>query len=343
MKALYLLTEESVGQVLCHDITKIEAGGFKGALFKKGHRIREEDIPVLLDLGKKHIYALELEEGELHEDDAGYLVAGAVRGDGLELQGPSEGRFNLAAAHRGLLKVDSAALGALNEVDEVVVSTLHGDVHVEKGERVAGVKVVPLVVSGDLIRQVEEACSKGPIISIKPYRIIKPGLVITGREVAEGRIKDGFAPVLKEKASFYELYEPVVRYAVDDSQIIAEHIEELFSAGCGMIIVTGGMSVDPDDVTPVGIRKAGAEIVKYGAPVLPGAMFLLAYKGEVPVIGLPACAMYYRITVLDVLLPRLLAKEKVTAKEISALGHGGLCRVCEPCSFPHCSFGKGSG
>ncbi|MEW5784594.1 MAG: molybdopterin-binding protein [Bacillota bacterium] len=341
MEIKLLKTEESVGRIICHDITRIEKGTFKGAAFKKGHCIREEDIPVLLDLGKNHIYALELDAGELHEDEAGQRVVTAVQGSGLEAKGPSEGRFNLVAAGRGLLKIDVTRLNRINEISDVIVSTLHSGVHVEKGESVAAVKVVPLVVPDALVRRVEVVCAGEKIISILPYHNHRIGLVITGREVAEGRIKDGFAPVLFEKCRFYGLAEPAVRYAVDDAALIAGEINALLNDGCTFVIVTGGMSVDPDDVTPAAIRQTGAVLVKYGAPVLPGAMFLLAYKDDIPVIGLPACAMYYRTTVLDVIMPRLLAGEKVTAADIGNLGHGGLCRACEICRFPHCSFGKG--
>jgi hypothetical protein len=334
-------TEKSVGKVIWHDITKIEKGSFKGPLFKKGHCIREEDVPVLLDLGKNRIYSIELEPGDLHEDEAGLRLARAVSGPGLELQGPSEGRFNLVAARRGLLKVDVAKLNRVNQIKDIVVSTLHTNIHVEGGEKVAGAKVIPLVVGEPVLRRVEAACAGSPVLAVMPYRKIKPALVITGREVAEGRIKDGFASVLAEKALFYGMEAPLVDFAVDDPPVIAGKISAFLEKGCSLIIVTGGMSVDPDDVTPAGIAGAGARVVKYGAPVLPGAMFLLAYKGTVPVIGLPACAMYFQNTVLDVILPRLLAGEILKARDISNLGHGGLCRGCDRCSYPHCSFGKG--
>lgn len=341
MKIKLLKTEESAGRIICHDITRIEKGSFKGAAFKKGHCIREEDIPVLLDLGKNHIYALELEAGDLHEDEAGQRVASAVQGSGLEAKGPSEGRFNLIAARRGLLKIDVARLSRINEISDVIVSTLHSGVHVEKGEIVAAVKVVPLVVPDALVRRVEEVCAGEKVVSVIPYHKHRIGLVITGREVAEGRIKDGFAPVLLDKSKFYGLAEPVIRFAVDDTALISGEIIDLLNDGCTFVIVTGGMSVDPDDVTPAAIKQTGATLVKYGAPILPGAMFLLAYKDDIPVVGLPACAMYFRTTVLDVIMPRLLAGEKVTAADIGSLGHGGLCRGCEICRFPHCSFGKG--
>ncbi|HHX88039.1 MAG TPA: molybdopterin-binding protein [Firmicutes bacterium] len=342
MKISYFETEKSVGKIICHDITKIEKGSFKGARFKKGHRITKEDVPVLLDLGKKHIYSIELEPGDLHEDDAGEKIAQLLAGSGLQLEGPSEGRLNLVSLQRGLLKVDIEQVKALNSIPDVIVSTIHTNSPVDAGEKVAGIKVIPLVVSEKIIRQVEQACPPDcPPINVLPYRKVKLGVIITGYEIKQGRIKDGFAPVIKEKAAYYGLDEPPVIYVEDDAPWIASCIKQLLEKGCQMVIVTGGMSVDPDDVTPTGIKMAGAKLVKYGAPVLPGAMFMLAYLGETPVIGLPACAMYFRSTVLDVLLPRILAGEKISARHIAELGHGGLCRGCSSCRFPNCSFGKG--
>ncbi len=342
MKMHQFETEKSVGRIICHDITKIEKGAFKGALFKKGHRIREEDVETLLSLGKKHIYALELEAGDLHEDDAGERIARALAGSGVKISGPSEGRLDLVAAHPGLLKIDLSRLQRINCIPDVVVATLHSGTPVESRVTVAGAKVIPLFVSEETVGTVEQICAEAaPPLQVLPYLPLKLGGVITGREVMEGRIKDAFAPVLAQKADSYGLEQPLIRFAGDDGEHIAAAITELLAEGCNLVIITGGMSVDPDDVTPSGIRKTGAEVVKYGAPALPGAMFLLAYKGDIPLIGLPACAMYFKNTVLDILLPRLLAGERVTAAEIAALGHGGLCRRCETCFFPNCSFGKG--
>ncbi len=342
MKISYFETEKSIGKIICHDITKIEKGSFKGARFKKGHRITAEDVPVLLDLGKKHIYSIELEPGDLHEDDAGEKIARLLAGSGLQLEGPAEGRINLVSLQRGLLKVDIEQINALNNLPDVIASTIHTNSPVTQGEKVAGVKVIPLVVSKETIRQVEQVCPPGyPPVNVLPYHKINLGVIITGYEVKHGRIKDGFAPVIKEKAAYYGLDDPPLLYVEDDASQIAACIKQLIDQGCQIVIVTGGMSVDPDDVTPTGIKLAGAGLVKYGAPVLPGAMFMLSYLGEIPVIGLPACAMYFRTTVLDVLLPRILVGEKITARHIAELGHGGLCRGCSSCRFPNCSFGKG--
>ena len=342
MKVSFIETEKAVGKVIFHDITQIERGAFKGARFKKGHVIREEDVEILLQLGKNHIYSIEMEPGELHEDDAGLRIARAIQGPGLQIQEPSEGRLNLVAAERGLLKIDVDRLNKINSLPDVVVSTLHTNSPVQAGERVAGAKVIPLVVREEVVLEVEAICAGiSGLLQVKPYRQSKWGGVITGREVKEGRIKDGFSPVLSEKAKLFKLDPPEIVYAEDDAEVIAARIGDLLAKGCQLIMVTGGMSVDPDDVTPTGIKKSGAHVVKYGAPVLPGAMFLLAYHGQVPVIGLPACGMYFKNTVLDVLLPRILAGEKISAADIITLGHGGLCRSCEDCVFPHCSFGKG--
>ena len=344
VKIQQLETEKAVGCVICHDITKIEKGAFKGALFRKGHRIRPQDVEMLLDLGKKHIYALELDAGDVHEDDAGTRIARALAGPGpgLELSGPSEGRLDIMARHAGLLKIDIPRLQRINCMPDVVVATLHSNSPVQAGEKVAGAKVIPLVVKEETVAAVEQICAEGaPPMCLLPYLPCKLGGVITGREIMDGRIKDGFSPILLQKAACYGLEQPAIRFVGDDTALIAASIEELLARGCNLIIITGGMSVDPDDVTPSGIKKTGAQIVKYGAPALPGAMFLLAYKDDVPLIGLPACAMYFQNTVLDILLPRLLAGERVTAAEIAALGHGGLCHRCESCFFPRCSFGKG--
>lgn len=343
MKKNQIETRKAVGQLICHDITKIEKGVFKGAIFKRGHRITEEDIETLLDLGKNHIFTLELDENELHEDDAGLRLARALAGPGLSVGSPSEGRLDLAAEYAGLLKVDSARLLRINSIPDVVAATLHNNTPLEKGEKVAGAKVIPLAVKDDIIAAVENICSEKPaLLEVKPYHNFKISGIITGREVFEGRIKDGFAPVLARKAARFGQAEPVINYCPDDTSQITSLINTQIREGCSMIIVTGGMSVDPDDVTPTAIKNTGAKLVKYGAPALPGAMFMLAYLEQVPVIGLPACAMYYENTILDILLPRILAGEIITTEDIAALGHGGLCQRCEVCTFPKCSFGKGS-
>ena len=343
MKNIYIETEKAVGKVICHDMTKIEKGVFKGALFKKGHVIREEDVEKFIKMGKNRIALVELEDGELHEEEAGFRIANAIKGSGLSIKGPSEGRFNLVSEARGLLKVNVPNLYKINCIPNVVVSSLHNDTHVEEGQIVAGTKAIPLIVKEKIIFKVESITSHSlPLLSVLPYKKVRVGAVITGREVYEGKIADGFGSVLTKKTDFFNLEQPAVTYVTDDRDKICRAILDHLYNGCKMVLVTGGMSVDPDDVTPAGVRKTGAKIIRYGAPVMPGAMFMMAYKGEVPIIGIPGCAMYADTTILDLLLPRIVAGETIKASDIIRFGHGGLCRSCEKCLYPICPFGKGS-
>ncbi len=342
MKAKKIKTEESVGKIICHDITKIEKGIFKGARFKKGHVICKEDIEVLLNLGKKHIYSLEMCPGEIHENEACLKIAKALTGEGVKIEEPSEGRVNLVSERRGILKVDVSKLNAINSLVDVAVATLHTNLPVEKFTRVAGVKLIPLITRDKVIQNIENICTKGDsVIKVLPYIKFNIGCIITGAEIKEGRVKDEFLPILKEKIKYFNANLLTTYYLADSPGLIEEQINKLYENNCNLIIVTGGMSVDPDDVTPEAIRKASTEIVKYGAPVLPGGMFMLAYKNDTPVIGLPACAMYYENTILDIIMPKIMAGEKVTREDIMFLGHGGLCLSCHECRFPNCSFGKG--
>lgn len=341
MEISYAKTKDAVGKVLSHDVTRIIKGKCKGPVFKKGHIIKKEDISVLLDIGKEHICFLDLDHDEVHEDEAGLVLASCAAGEGLHMEGPSEGRVNLMASHDGLLKVDVENLLKINQLPNVVMSSLHNNSPVKKGDPVAGTRIIPLAIKEEVLNEAKKIRSqKGSLIKVLEYQSPKMGALITGREIYDGRIKDVFAPLLKEKAEAYALPGPLIESAPDDAAFIASKINMFLDKGCSLIVVTGGMSVDPDDVTPTGIKLSGAEIVKYGAPVLPGAMFLLAYHGQVPVVGVPACGMFFKTTVFDLFLPRLLTGEKLNSSDIAALGHGGFCRRCETCFYPGCSFGK---
>lgn len=333
--------QEAVGKVLSHDITKIVRGEFKGPAFRKGHIIQTKDIEELLKLGKEEIYVLELEPGEIHEDEAGVRLGMAVAGGGVTWQGPQESRVNLFAARPGLLKINTSALKAINSLPEVVLATLPGNTEVKAGDMLAGTKVIPLVVKEEVIQAVEEICAaEQGIIKVKPFSTLKVGIIVTGKEVYQGRIADTFGPLLKQKVESLGSVVLDLEHAPDDSRAISRLINQMLAQGAEVIMVSGGMSVDPNDVTPKGIQISGAAIEKYGAPVLPGAMFLLAYHQEVPILGIPACSMYFRATILDLVLPRLLAGERVTREDIIALAHGGLCRACPECHYPCCSFGR---
>jgi molybdenum cofactor synthesis domain-containing protein len=332
---------EAEGSVLCHDITEIVPGKFKGRAFKKGRIVRKEDIPKLLSLGKEHIYVWELTDSLVHEDDAAARIAKAVAGSGLSLTDPVEGKVSLKASVPGLLKINVDALDEINSIEQIVLASLHSNRRVKAGSVVAGCRVVPLVIEADKLLAVEEIGRKhAPVIEVKPLRSMKIGLVTTGSEVYHHRIEDAFGPVVQAKVT--ELGSQVIRQILvpDDVAMICQAIRTLIEEGAEMILTTGGMSVDPDDVTPAAIRSIGGRVVTYGAPVLPGSMVMLAYFGNIPIVGLPGCVMYHKTTIFDLIIPRILAGEEVTRKDIVRLGHGGLCLECSECHFPNCSFGK---
>ncbi len=338
-------TEEAVGHVLCHDITQIIRGVTKGPRFKKGHIVKPEDIPVLLSIGKDHLYVWEKDEKKLHEDEAAQILCRLSRSEMMEASAPKEGKIELTAQCDGLLKVDVERLLAINELGEIIIATRHNNIPVKKGDKLAGMRVIPLVIEKELLKKAEAIGKKEPLLKLLPYKKMRVGIVTTGNEVFYGRIKDTFTPVVAGKLKAYGLTVERQIYSDDKPENILRAINELLDMGIELILCTGGMSVDPDDKTPAAIKSTGARIISYGAPVLPGAMFLLAYweKGErkVPIMGLPGCVMYAATTVFDLVLPRILAGDEVTRHEICALGHGGLCFSCKICTFPECSFGKG--
>ncbi|KNZ43524.1 molybdopterin-binding protein [Acetobacterium bakii] len=333
---------DSLGMFLAHDMTEIIPGKFKGAAFKKGHIVEEKDIPRLLNMGKEHIAIIEFNEGTIHEDDAAIRLAKAALGCGVVFQAATEGKVNILAAEPGLLKINYQVLQEINELGEMMMATLHTDMMVAKGTLVAATRIIPLSIENEELEIMEKLCAENePIVQVLPLKKFKVGVVTTGNEIYYGRIEDKFGDVIREK--FSELDSHVFKqvFSRDDSDMIAQCILDLIEEGADIVTVTGGMSVDPDDVTPEGIRKSGAKFVSYGAPTLPGAMFLVSYIGEIPVLGLPGCIMYSRRTVFDLVVPKLMVGEKLTLKDISKLGHGGLCSSCAECHYPNCGFGKG--
>ena len=333
--------EDSVGCILSHDVTKIVPGEFKGRLFKKGHVIREEDIPKLLDIGKEHIYVWEPKKGQLHENDAAIRVKDLVLGQGCYISEEiKEGKIDFFANTQGIVKINKGLLLKLNLLGEIIVSTIHNNTPVKKGEKIGATRVIPLIIDEKKILEAEKII-KEKIISVEEIKPKKAVLITTGNEVYKGRIKDAFLPVMKEKLEYYgsEIVKQII--LPDNKEMITENILKAIEEDkVDMIICTGGMSVDPDDVTPSAIKDCNGEIVTYGAPVLPGAMFLLAYNKNIPILGVPSCAMYSKRTIFDLVLPRILADEKLSFEDIARFGNGGMCLNCEICSFPHCSFGK---
>jgi hypothetical protein len=333
---------EAVGMVLPHDITEIIKGSFKGPAFKKGHVIQPEDIEHLRRLGKEHIFVLQLTPEEIHENEAALLLADALAGSGVDYSSEIvEGKVSLTATVDGLLKINREDLFRFNMLGEVMCATLQDNTPVSKGEQVAASRLIPLVSERRVVDEAVAIAASGmPVVRVLPLRRVKAGLVITGSEVFSGRIEDRFEPVLREKLSQLGSSVGTVRFAPDDPALIATEIRTCLENGAELIVTSGGMSVDPDDVTRQGIRSAGAESMVYGTPVLPGAMFLVGRIGLVPVLGVPACGMFYKITVLDLVLPRILTGEAIGREELAALGHGGLCRNCKQCRYPVCNFGK---
>ena len=334
-------TTESVGHVLCHDMTQIIPGVTKDAVFRKGHVVREEDIPVLLSIGKDNLYVWEKDDTMYHEDEAADILRGLCQNDYMEASSPKEGKVELTAQTDGLFKVDEERLIRLNSLGEMMVATRHGNFPVKKGDKLAGTRIIPLVIEKEKMEAAKEAVGEEPLLALLPYHHKKVGIVTTGNEVFHGRIKDQFGPVIREKLAEFDTEVLGQTIMNDDQEKITEAIQAFLDAGADMVVCTGGMSVDPDDTTPAAIKGTGAEIVSYGAPVLPGAMFLLAYtKDGRPIMGLPGCVMYAKRTIFDLVLPRVMADERVTAQDLAKLGMGGLCLGCPTCIFPNCGFGK---
>ncbi len=334
-------TTDAVGHVLCHDMTQIIKGEYKDARFRKGHVVREEDIPVLLSMGKEHLYVWEMVPGMVHENDAAERLCALCVNENMERGGVKEGKIELTAACDGLFQVDSRRLTAVNSIEDIIIPTRHGNTGVRRGDRLAGARVIPLVIREEKLLSAEEAAGPAPLLELLPYVKRTAAIVATGSEVKSGLIQDAFTPVVRDKLAEYGIETLTAVYSGDGVENVANAISEVRRTGAEIILCTGGMSVDPDDNTPGGIRASGARIVSYGAPVLPGAMLLVGYYEDgTPVLGLPGCVMYAGATIFDLLLPRIAAGVEITREEIAAMGEGGLCLGCKPCRWPHCPFGK---
>ena len=334
-------TTDAVGHVLCHDMTQIIKGEYKDARFRKGHVVREEDIPVLLSMGKEHLYVWEMVPGMVHENDAAERLYALCANENMERSGVKEGKIELTAACDGLFRVDSRRLTAVNSIEDIIIATRHGNTGVRRGDRLAGARVIPLVIREEKLLSAEEAAGPAPLLELLPYVKRTAAIVATGSEVKSGLIQDTFTPVVRDKLAEYGIETLTAVYSGDGVENVANAISEVRRTGAEIVLCTGGMSVDPDDNTPGGIRASGARIVSYGAPVLPGAMLLAGYYDDgTPVLGLPGCVMYAGATIFDLLLPRIAVGVEITREEIAAMGEGGLCLGCKPCRWPHCPFGK---
>ena len=334
-------TKNAVGHVLCHDLTRIVPGQFKGAQFRKGHVVTQEDIPMLLSMGKEHLYVWEMTPGMLHENDAAERLCAICKNENMTRGEVREGKIELRAACDGLFRVDVAKLNAINEIDELMIATRHSDTAVHAGDKLCGTRVIPLIIREEKLDEADRVAAGRPILELLPYKLKTAAVITTGSEVASGRIEDTFTPILEKKLSAFGVRMTEHATVGDGLENVAQAIAAMREKKTDMILCTGGMSVDPDDNTPGAIKKSGANIISYGAPVLPGAMFLLGYfEDGQPILGLPGCVMYAKATVLDLLLPRIAAGVPVTRKEIAHMGNGGLCLGCGECRYPVCPFGK---
>lgn len=331
--------ENAVGMQLCHDITAMY-DGFKGAAFKRGHMIREEDIPLLLDYGKRTVFVWEENAGEIHEEDAARRMAAMALVQGAYYTEPSEGKVLLMAAERGMFRVDRLLQQKLNSIGDITITSLPDHYPIEKGARLASMRIVPLVTEEKQIIEAEELCKGRKLFDLRPYQRRKIGVVITGSEVYHGRIRDKFEPVVRKKMEAYPSEIVGVTICDDDLDMIVTAAKKHLEHGADFLIFTGGMSVDPDDLTPTAIRALGADIVSYGVPSQPGNMTLVAYLGGTAILGVPGAAISLPTTVFDVLLPQVFAGDTLTKEDLIHLGSGGLCQLCDACHWPNCTFGR---
>jgi molybdopterin biosynthesis enzyme len=331
--------EDAVGLTLAHDITEVIPGKKKDASFRRGQIIQEGDIDRLLDLGKGHIYVTDGEEKEVHEDEAGRRIALSAMDENMDISPAKEGRINIRSRIDGLATVNTKALTEINRVKHVLFTVVPDSYPVKAGDIVAATRIIPLYISEELLAEAEGIGRKG-IVRILPFKPMKVGLVVTGTEVASGRIVDGSVRV-EEKLSGYGLEVLGKKLVPDDVGLIRDAIFEMIERGAEIIVTTGGLSVDPDDLTKEGVEATGAKVIAYGAPVFPGAMFLIAKLKGRYILGAPACVYFNTRTVLDIFLPRVMAGHGLGAETVRRLALGGLCLHCPECHYPNCYFGKG--
>jgi len=331
--------EKAVGMILCHDITQIVPGKFKGRIFKKGHIIQQEDVEKLIKLGKEQIYIWEPIAGEIHEDEAALRIARAVSGENIGYDEPEEGKSTLKSKEKGLLKINSALLYKINSIKNISVASLPGNFKVEEGQKIAGARVIPLLIKEEKLKKIENLCLKrGKVFAVKNYKKMKAAIITNGNEIYKKKIQDKFGPIMKEKLNYFRAKYLGQTICPDDIEEIKKAIFHYKEKEADLIILTGGMSVDPDDLTPAAIKESGAKVVTYGTPVQPGNMFMMAYLDNTVLLGVPGCVMYYKTTILDVVLPRIFTGEILTKQDFVKMGEGGFCLNCEVCRYPNCFF-----
>lgn len=317
-------TENAVGMVLAHDHTQIITDSFKGVRFPKGHIVKKEDIPILLEMGKETLFVLETQPGMLHEDEAAYRLRDICMGENLTSSEPHEGKIELFANCDGLFVADAEKLFTLNMLDQIVIPALNNNTAVSKGTKVSAMRVVPLMIEESRLIEAEQLVSS-PVFQVIPWRRLTAAIFVTGSEIRKGLIKDTFSPLVVEKLSPYPVSIEIIQEVGDKVEDIRKAIEGALDSELDLIFCTGGMSVDPDDNTPEAILASGAEVVTYGSPVFPGAMFMLAYyPNGACIMGLPGGVVVGKQTILSLVLPRVIAGQRLTKEDIAAMGLGGL-------------------
>ena len=331
--------EDAVGMTLCHDLTEMR-NGFKGAAYKRGHVILPEDIPRMLDMGKRTVFVWEENAGEIHEEDAALRMAAMAAVPGAHYTAPSEGKVLMIADISGMLRVDTDLLREINTIGDLTISTLPDHYPVRPGMRLASMRIVPLVTAEAQIEKAEALTKGRKLIDLKPYLPHKTGIIITGSEIYHGRIRDRFEAAARKKLAAYPGDVLGATVCDDDIDMLTGAAKDFLEKGADFLIFSGGMSVDPDDLTPTAIRQLGCDVISHGVPSQPGNMTLMAYLGDIPVMGVPGAAISLPTTIFDVMLPQIFTGVRFTREELIRLGDGGLCQLCGECRFPNCTFGR---
>ncbi|NDV26004.1 FmdE family protein [Desulfovibrio sp. JC010] len=335
--------EDAVGKTALHDMTRIEPGVSKGPEFKAGQEITAGDVCRLQQMGRNRIYVQDesVAGGMVHENEAVQAFAERMAGEGVVFKTPpEEGKISFCAASKGLFTINRDILERFNMLPDVMCTSRQGDILVDEGKSVAGTRAIPLHISETVFRNALSVLDEAPLFSVTPLRRGKVGILVTGTEVFQGLIEDKFIPIISGKVE--RLGCDVVASVIvpDDREAIANGVKELLEQRADLIVTTAGLSVDPDDATRAGLVDAGLQDALFGVPALPGTMLLTGKIGNVDVMGVPACALFYKTTSFDLLLPRILAGQTLDRKSLARIAEGGLCLNCRSCTFPKCPFGK---
>jgi formylmethanofuran dehydrogenase subunit E len=336
--------EKAVGRRALHDMTRVIPENEKGPAFHRGQTITAGDVCRLQQMGRMNVYVEDekMNEAEwVHEDEAALAFAGTMAGEGVSFsETPREGKINMTATRDGLLVVDTKRLLSFNMLPNVICASRQSYSTVNRGDKVAGVRAIPLYLNKNYFHKAMDTVNGQPLFRVLPLRKAKAGILVTGTEVFQGLVEDKFIPIISSKLKHYGCEVIQTRIVPDQREAISNTISEFLANGIDLLITTAGLSVDPDDVTRQGLLDAGAQDMLYGMSVIPGAMTLLAHISKVQVIGVPACALFFKTTGFDLLLPRMLANEVPTREDLALLGHGAFCLECKVCSFPRCAFGR---